>query len=455
MVLTHRIAKATMPPAPDPASAVGAPAARAPWLPPGFPAPGLDTAQMGFLLAALMLTHVAGMAAFLTVPVLAPLIGPELGIPLKLAGVYTAACYLGYVFTGLFTGGLVARLGGVRTSQLCLVGIAAGLALAAFATPEFGLATLGASAFIAGLGHGPLTATGSHILHAVAPARRRGLLFSVKQSGTPLGVVLIGAICPGLALEIGWRGTVLAAAALALVIACLMQPLRARHDAARDPEHAVSLTGALASLRLFRDDARLRALTLASMAYGCSQFCFSAFFVVFQVEALGIGLVDAGINLSMAQAAGAAGRVLWGVVADQWQPWRVLVAIGLATAAAGFVLAFANGEWPGPLVTAAAMAMGATAIGWNGVLLSETAREAGKRTAQATGMLATLFAMAMVVAPSVFSALVSITGSYVSGFLACAALAAAGAVVLAVAPPPAPPGSDTAPKPAPVALTVS
>lgn len=416
---------------------------------------GLGAGQLAWLIAALMLTHVAGMAAFLTVPVLAPLIGPELDIPLKLAGVYTAACYLGYVFTSPFTGGLVARLGGVRTSQLCLLGIGAGLAAAALATPGLALVTLGASAFIAGLGHGPLTAAGTHLLHAVAPERRRGLLFSLKQSGTPLGVVLIGAICPGLALEIGWRGTVLAAAVLAVAIACLMQPLHARHDAARDPEHAVSLTGAFASLRLFREDARLRALTLAAMAYGCSQFCFSAFFVVFQVEALGIGLVDAGINLSIAQAAGAAGRVLWGVVADQWRPWRVLIAIGLATAAAGFVLAFADPTWPGPLVTAAAMAMGATAIGWNGVLLSETAREAGKRTAQATGMLATLFAMAMVAAPTVFSALVSLTGSYVSGFIACAAMAAAGAAVLAAAPSRPPPGPGLAARAAPVALTVS
>ena len=385
-----------------------------------------------------MLTHVAGMAAFLTVPVLAPVIGTELGVPLKLAGVYTAVCYLGYCFTSPFAGGLVRRLGGVRTCQLCLLGIAGGLALAVTATPEFALPVLFASAFVAGVGHGPLTAAGSQLLHLVAPERRRALLFSVKQTGTPLGVVMIGAISPTLAQEIGWHSTLIVTAALVLGIGVLMQPLRRIHDAARDPEHQVTLKGALQELKLFREDATLRALTLAAMAYGCSQFCFSAFFVVYQVEALQITHIDAGINLSIAQAAGAAGRVLWGVVADQWRPWRVLIAIGIGTGLAGIAMALASPAWPGPLVTASAIALGATAIGWNGVLLSETARAAPQRAAAATGMLATMFAMAMVVAPTVFSALVGLTGSYDTGFLACAMLAFAGAAALANArrPPP-------------------
>jgi predicted MFS family arabinose efflux permease len=398
----------------------------------------LAVPDLVYVVTALMLTHVAGMAAFLTVPVLAPVIGTDLDVPLKLAGVYTAVCYLGYVFTSPFAGGLVERLGGVRTCQLCLVGIAAGLALAVVASPDFALPVLFASAFVAGLGHGPLTAAGSQMLHLVAPVRRRALLFSLKQTGTPLGVVLIGAICPTLAQEIGWHATLLAAAGIVLGIAVLMQPLRRLHDATRDPEHAVTLSGAFQQLKLFREDATLRALTLAAMAYGCSQFCFSAFFVVYQVEALGTSHIDAGINLSIAQAAGAAGRVLWGVVADQWRPWRVLIAIGIATGLAGIAMALADPTWPGPLITAAAIAMGATAIGWNGVLLSETARAAPQRAAAATGMLATMFAMAMVVAPSVFSALVALTGNYDTGFLACAALAFAGAAALVAARRPLP-----------------
>jgi MFS family permease len=390
----------------------------------------LGNTELSLVVLALVLTHVAGMAAFLTVPVLAPGIGPELGLRMSLAGVYTALCYLGYMFTGPFTGGLVARFGAVRTCQMSLGGIALGLVLAA----QAGVWGLALSAVVAGLGHGPLTATGSHILSLVAPERRRSFLFGLKQTGTPLGAVLIGALCPWLMLQVGWRPTLVAMAVIVLAVALAMQPLRRRFDAAADPDRAITLRSAVTAMRLFRDDPRLRALTLAAMGFGCSQFCFSAFFVVFQVEALGIDHVDAGINLGIAQAAGAACRVIWGLIADQTQPRRVLVAIGLGTAVSALLLSQADAGWAGPAITAAGMLVGGTAIGWNGVLLAETARVAGHRAGEATGMLGTLFAVAMVFAPTIFSALVQLTGSYASGFMACAAAAALGAVVLARAP---------------------
>lgn len=390
----------------------------------------LGPAEMTFVIGMLMMTHVAGMAAFLTVPVLAPGIGPELGLRLSLAGIYTALCYLGYMFTGPFTGSLVARYGAARTSQMCMAGIAAGLVIGALANT----AGLALSAVVAGLGHGPLTAAGSHMLSQVAPERRRSLFFGLKQTGTPLGALLIGVMCPWLMLQIGWRPTLLVMALIVLAVGLAMQPLRRRFDAHANPSHPITLGSAITAMRLFREDSRLRALTLAAMGFGCSQFCFSAFFVVFQVEALGIGHVDAGINLGLAQMTGAAGRVIWGLVADQTQPRRVLVAIGLGTAASALFLSQAEAGWVGPAITAAGMMVGATAIGWNGVLLAETARVAGHRAGEATGMLGTLFAAAMVFAPTIFSALVQITDSYASGFIACAAAAALASIVLAREP---------------------
>jgi MFS-type transporter involved in bile tolerance (Atg22 family) len=76
-----------------------------------------------------------------------------------------------------------------------------------------------------------------------------------------------------------------------------------------------------------------------------------------------------------------------------------------------------------------------TAIGWNGVLLAEAARIAPSgRAGEATGMIATLFAMAMVVAPTAFAGLVSATGSYLVGFAACGVMAGFGALALALRP---------------------
>jgi MFS family permease len=391
--------------------------------PPRAPAPSIT-----LVLLALLGTHLAGMGAFLGVPVLAPLISAETGIPAGLAGVHIALVYGGSLVSGPLTGPLINRLGPVRLCQVALATIALGLVIATFGHP----AALVLSAFVCGVGHGPLTPAGSHLLHDRAPQRSRALVFSLKQTGVPGGAMLIGLIAPPLGLALGWRGGIIGLAIMAFATAVALQPLRASLDADRDPTQKVGLKGAQASLSLFRTNPRLRAISLVGAAYGVSQFCFSSFFVVFQTEILGYDLLVAGLYLSLSQAAGVAGRVLWGLVADMTGTIVVLTGLGLATAAAALALALATPDWPPVLVAAAGVAMGATAIGWNGVLLSETARLAPVGQAgAATAMLSFVFALAMLVAPTGFSGLVQITGDYVAGFVACAIAALAGVVLLA------------------------
>jgi predicted MFS family arabinose efflux permease len=175
----------------------------------------------------------------------------------------------------------------------------------------------------------------------------------------------------------------------------------------------------------------LRRLTVMSALYGISQFCFSSFFVVFQVEALGVSLTDAGFRLALAQGAGVVGRVGWGLLADRAGARPVLAGLGLATAAAGLALLLAGPEWPGVLVTLAGMAMGATAIGWNGVFLAETARLAPPGQVGATTAAAGfVFGACMLVGPPAFSALVQASGGYGLGFGLCAVTALAGAALV-------------------------
>lgn len=379
------------------------------------------------VLAALLATHLAGMGAFLAVPVLAPLIGASTGLPPSLAGLHTSLVYAGTLASAPLTGALIARYGAVRLLQMCLAVIAAGLALATLG-PIWALAL---SALVCGVGHGPLTPSGSQVLHARAPARRRSLVFSIKQTGVPAGAALIGAAAPVLAVAFGWRGAVFAVAAFGLAVAFGLAPLRSGMDRDRDPARPVSWRGALAGLWLFRTDPALRAITVAASSFGIGQFCFSSFFVVFQVEALGYGLVPAGTNLALAQVAGAVGRVGWGVVADRLAPAPVLRFLGAAIAASSLALALAGPDWPPAAVAVAGIATGATAIGWNGVLLGEAARLAPPGQAgAATAMLGVVFALVMLVAPSAFSLLVQASGGYAAGFGLCAAAGLVGALVL-------------------------
>lgn len=385
------------------------------------------------LMLALLAAHLAGMGAFLTVPVLAPAIAAETGLPASLAGLHTALVYAGALLTGPLTGPLIHRHGGVRVLQVGLVLIGAGIALAALGQPW----ALALSAFVAGMGHGPVTPGGSHLIAARTPPGRRALVFSLKQAGVPAGAMMVAAVAPAVAAVAGWRAGVLVIAASAFVVAAGLQPLRAGLDAGRDPRAGGAGARAIAreaagSLGLLRTDAALRRLTIMACGYGVAQFCFLTFFVAFQVTALGTPLAEAGLRLALAQVAGVVGRIGWAVLADRMGARPPLVACGLLAAAAGLVLAAAGPGWPGLVVILAGMVMGATAVGWNGVMLAEAARIAPPgQVGGATGALSFAFGLTMLVAPPLFTALVGLTGGYAAGFLLCVLGGLVGATAIA------------------------
>lgn len=381
---------------------------------------------------ALLGAHLAGMGIFLAVPVLAPAIAAETGIPAALAGVHTALVYAGALVSGPLTGAFIHRYGGIRVLQAGLTVCGAAVALATIGHPV----ALALSALLGGVGHGPVTPAGSHLLASRAPPNRRALIFSLKQCGVPAGAMLVAALTPLIAAVGGWRAGVLAVAAVLVAMALVLQPLRAQLDAERDRTARLGSPGAawraaLGSLAILRDVPVLRRMTFMSALYGISQFCFSSFFVVFQVEALGVPLTEAGFRLALAQAAGVAGRVLWGLVADRTGARPVLVGLGLAAAASGAVLLLAGPSWPGIVVTLAGMGMGATAIGWNGVFLAETARLAPTgRVGAATAATGFVFGACMLAGPPLFSAMVQASGGYALGFGFCAATALLGAALV-------------------------
>ena len=384
------------------------------------------------VMLALLGTHLAGMGVFLAVPVLAPAIAAEAGIPAALAGVHTALVYAGALVSGPLAGAFIRRYGGIRVLQAGLVFCGAALAISVIPHPV----ALAASALACGLGHGPVTPAGSHLLAQRTPARRRALIFSLKQCGVPAGAMLIAAATPVIAEAYGWRAGILSVAVFLALSALVLQPLRGPLDAERDRTASLSnlraaWRAALGSLSILREVPVLRRMTAMSALYGISQFCFSSFFVVFQVEALGVPLTEAGFRLAMAQAAGVFGRVFWGLVADRVGAAPVLTGLGVAAAASGLALLLSGPEWPGFLLTLAGIGMGATAIGWNGVFLAETARlappgQVGATTA-GTGFV---FGVCMLVGPPLFSLMVQASGSYELGFAFCVATALLGAFLV-------------------------
>ena len=162
------------------------------------------------------------------------------------------------------------------------------------------------------------------------------------------------------------------------------------------------------------------------------QVVLTSFLVAYLTETLHWSLVPAGFALTAATLGGVAGRIGWGHVADRFlKPRQVLISIGCLSAMFGVALTFATPEWPTSVVVPLVLLFGATAIGWNGVQLSEVARLADPGMAgKVTGATSFVTFAGVVAGPPSFALLSSLTGSYRAGFVTFAAFCAAAALAL-------------------------
>lgn len=362
-------------------------------------------------------TAIQSMVSLITLapPVFATEAARDMGFDPRLVGFYTSLVYFGAMLTSLPAGGVVQRHGALRVSQVCLVLGAAGLGLLAWGVPGLVLP----AALVVGFGYGPITPASSHVLARTTPPERRGLVFSLKQTGVPLGGFLAGALVPTLALAFGWQGAALAVAAAAVLLAVAAQPLRAALDADRQPSARLRGTAVQGALKVVWGDRALRLLALASFTFAAIQLSLSSYLVAFLVQEVGLDLVMAGFILAGAQTGGIIGRVVWGQVADAWLGVRpMLVALAFVMAAcAGLMALVAGGGWPVPGIAALAVVFGATAIGWNGVYLAEVAHLAppGQAGAATGGALFITYA-GVAAGPSLFGVLAGLPGGYALAF---------------------------------------
>jgi MFS family permease len=386
------------------------------------PPPG-GTRQDGWMPLAVTLAIQSMVAmALLALPAIAPRVADAVGISAAYIGLYVALAYVASIAASLAAGAAVARYGSIRVSQACLLLCAAGLALCAL--PAVGAIALGA--VLVGFGYGPITPASSHLLARTTPAHRMSLVFSVKQTGVPLGGALAGAIVPSLQLLVGWQPALLLVAAACAACALVAQVVRAPLDADRDPLRSLRLASILDPVRLVLGEPALRMLAGCSFVFSVAQLSLTTYLVTFLTDNLAYGLVAAGAVLSMSQLGGVFGRVWWGYVSDRWLGARPMLAVlGTLMAVSSLATAFLQPGLPHLLTVAVLFVFGACAIGWNGVYLAEVARQAPSGMAgMATGGTLAITFLGNVLGPPLFGGIAGLSGSYAAGFLAlCVPLA--------------------------------
>nr|MDA8253995.1 MFS transporter [Rhodospirillales bacterium] len=163
----------------------------------------------------------------------------------------------------------------------------------------------------------------------------------------------------------------------------------------------------------------LRRMVTASLAYAAMQLCLGAFLTVYLVERQGLPLADAGLVFGISQAGSAVGRLLWGYVADRLcSPLMVFILLGIGMAASAALVADFTPAWPLWGMALVAAVYGATAMGWNGVLLAEVARLAPPgQTRALTGAVMSVNFFGVLIGPLLFTAVLRLTGRFEAGFL--------------------------------------
>jgi len=370
--------------------------------------------------------------AMIAPSVMAPVAALDLGVTPQSIGWFVALEYCFAMISGLACGALISRFGPMRVCQICVCLAAAGLVAGTGAV----LPVVFAAAGLIGSGYGLVNPVSSHILASAAPPRMMSLIFSIKQTGVPVGGALAGVLVPSLVLFLGWRWSAVTLALLCLSVALAIQPARAADAAPRARAGRSSARDFFAPLGMVLANPPVLELAVVSMIFGSAQLALIAYFVSYLNLELGYGLVAAGLIYSSAHAAGIVGRILWGVVTDRWlSPRMMLGLLGVMMALAGMGVASFSADWPLPAVLAVSALFGASAVGWNGVYLAEVARRAPPDLVGAiTGGTQFLTFIGALAAPPVFGFVVGLAGNYGKAyFVFCLLPALAGLRLLATA----------------------
>ncbi|MBU6285368.1 MAG: MFS transporter [Betaproteobacteria bacterium] len=364
--------------------------------------------------------------------VLAPIAAPALGLPAERIGWFTGLAYCSAMFTGLIISHQVRRIGAVRLTQWAMLASALGLALIAMNQAWLVLP----AAITMGLGYGCTNPAAADILTRHTPAHRRGLFFSIKQTGVPLGVGFAGLSLSALLAWFDWQLSSLLLTIPCLAVALLSQPSRRQleahqltteaHQPSSLPQQSPksllnSLTG---PLHLVFGDQHLRRLGLSSLAYSSTQICFVTFLVSYFHLELKQSISFAALVLAGSQLVSTLGRVFWGYVSDQWlRPDLLLGLLGLGMAACMLWLSQLTSQSSQGSLIGCAMACAATVVAWNGVYFAEMAHRAPPGLiAQANGGTQFITFFGGMVGPVLFGLGVSASGTYSLPLACCCIL---------------------------------
>ena len=275
---------------------------------------------------------------------------------------------------------------------------------------------LALGALVVGLGYGLIGPSFTHLLMRFSPPQRRNFIFSLQQTGVPIGGMAAALLAPAIALNHGWRWAVVLSVVSLAAVMLLMQRGRRCWDDDRDRSTHVVAANPLANVMTVWRAVPLRRVAVAGGAFCWVQFCVAAYTVVACVKVFDLNLITAGAMLTVVQIANALGRVLVGWVADALRNTARVLAWIAALMVATFLLSVTMApDWPLWAVYALFGLHGFTSGAWAGATLAEAGRlaqQTGGAVGAAISGVLVFFNMGKFIGPIVFANVYMLTDSY-------------------------------------------
>jgi len=366
-------------------------------------------------------------ASFLdqSLPIIAPLLTARAGLAPERIGIISSLSALGVILFLVFGGPVLARLGSVRMLQIGTLTAVCGLAIAA--TGWWPLLVI--AAIMMGLGYGPSPPAGNRILAATVPARHRSLIFSIKQAGAPLGGALAGVILAPIAAGWGWQAALAISISIGVLAAVIITPTARRLNFEREPDRPVGPSALFnprsvaAPFLLLKESRALLILTGLAFSFAAVQGSLFSFSVTYLTLDRHMPLTQAGFAYAAMQFSGVFARVFLGWLADRTGRPSLNLSVQALIAAAMVVLyGFLPEE---PSIATVAVVCGAAgffAASWNGIYMAEIVRlSPAKLITEITSSSTVMVFLGYMSGPTIFSLLVSWSGSYRLSFLVIAA----------------------------------
>ena len=383
---------------------------------------------LGIAVFAMLMQQAFSYVCQIVMPILADRLAEDFDISRAWLGLFLLLQHGAAIMSAMGCGGFILRYGPVRVSQFCLILMGAGLFVISFGV----LWLYPLCAILLGVSS-VSTPASSHILAKVCPPRLAPIIFSIKQTGVPVGSLIGGLLIPFLlslsfysfvikrSIHLDAYGTALVTGLLVYLVAVALQPIRSHFDSERDYRTKLSFSGVSETMRIVTSNSQLRDLSFGAFAFGGLQAIFAGFFILFLIDGLNYSETQAGSIFAISAFMAVIARIFWGYLASTVSTARtILGGIGIFGAFAAVLVSLFNVNWSYSLILTVAALYNITALSWHGILLAEVARLAPPaQIGGVTGGVLSFTSIAMMTYPALYGGILAITDSYSIGFLVC------------------------------------